>query len=311
MGLFNLFKKKNTLEIEPSASPIKAKHTPTTNGWEKSYIDKLPIGLKAAGYAIQKYFQDNHITEPAFRWIQTSLTYPAFQHLCFAHEGNIYSVLIEFDDGESSYILERDLQNQIMECKNNDLIPCTIILRYDNYAPIINGNHLIYSDKRTPVKFDKRTGNIKMSPWEINNFGVSIVVESLKKEGFEIGSYCDVMNIEPNIWFKDTNGEKCYVIVKTISGSSIGNINYQVNHELLMKFIDYNGYFAKVGISPAEKVYSEDSELNQNTKQFNTETPMGVLYRDKKFYIKYGGLEYIEKYAAEKGTIQRKLYNIK
>ncbi|MBP5306783.1 MAG: hypothetical protein J6Y79_01885 [Paludibacteraceae bacterium] len=275
--------------------------------WEEEYEKKLPAGLRAAGWFIQKYFQDRNIKYPAMRWIQTRLTYPAFQYLCFAYAGNIYSVLIEFYDGNASYVLDRDLSNQIRECKANDLIPCTIVLRSDNYEPVIDGNHLILSDKHTPVAFKKREGDVRMSAWEINNFGVSIVMQDLEKEGNKIMSFCDVLNIEPQIWFEDKNGNRCYVIVNTISGSTKENTEYQINHNLLMRFINYNGFYAEVNILPNDLIAKdENGRVLMPSERFDSKNPKEILYRDHQFYINYRGLKYIEKQAAEKGVTHKK-----
>lgn len=294
--------------LKPSF-PIK--HTPMLVDWEKEYAKKLPTGLKAAGWFIQKYFQDQNIKAPSFRWIQTKLTYPAFQHLCFAHYGNVYSVIIEFDDGISSHILSRDVKNQLRECQENDMIPCTIVLKYDTYEPIINGNHLIHTDKRTALVFQKREGDVRMSAWEINNFAVSIVIQQLEKEGFKILSFCDVLRVEPQIWFEAKNGKRSYVIVKAISGSSKENLKYKINHNLIMRLKDYDGYFAEVGIFPASPIAKdENGNILNITEMDNFENPKEILFRDESFYINYKGLKFIEKQAAEQGIVQNDLYDI-
>lgn len=304
----DLSSKKN--ETSPKVTPL-GKKTPLGQGWQDVYKKNLPHGLHAAGYHIQQYFQEKNVSPNAFRWIQTTLPQRGFQHLCFAYEGNIYSVIIEFFDGQHSYVLEQDVRNQIRECQANDLIPCTIVLRTDGFRPFVDGNHLILTNKRTPVVFKKREGDVRMSPWEINNFGISIVMNQLKKEGNQVLSYCDLLGVEPQIWFKDQYGKECYVIVKTISGSSKENLEYQVNHELIMKLLQYNGYYAEVGIAPADAVIKdENGEVMKLSDRDNFENPKEILYRDHGFYVNYTGLKYIERQAAEKSVTHKKLFDM-
>ena len=130
-----------------------------------------------------------------------------------------------------------------------------------------------------------------MSAWEINNFGVSIVMQDLEKEGNKIMSFCDVLNIEPQIWFEDKNGNRCYVIVNTISGSTKENTEYQINHNLLMRFINYNGFYAEVNILPNDLIAKdENGRVLMPSERFDSKNPKEILYRDHQFYINYRGL---------------------
>jgi len=285
---------------------------PEGNLWLELYEKKLPTGLKAAGWFIQKYFRDNNIEFPQFRWIQSELCYPAFQHLAFAYKGNIYSVLFEFVNENGNHIYSRDIRNQLRECKKNDLIACTIPLDYDSYEPIVEGNHLISTETREPLEFEERTGNVVMSPWEINNFGVSFVKGQLQKEGKKIMSFCDVLTIEPHIWFEDEIGRKSYVIVNTITGNTPESVNYQLNHQLLMKFLKYEGYYVEVGISPRDAIaYDRDGNVVPLSQRDSMTNPKEILFRDHEFYINYSGLRYIEHKAAENGVKDEPIFTIR
>lgn len=298
-------------EYEP-AEEAQSYSMPNTDGWEETYEQKIPTGLRAAGWFIQKFFRDQNIEFPIFRWIQSELCYPAFQHLAFAYKGNIYSVLFEFVNKDGNHIFPRDIRNQLQECQKNNLIACTILMDYETYEPIVGGNHLISTETREPIVFSNRTGNIVMSPWEINNFGVSFVKGQLQKEGKRILSFCDVLTIEPHIWFEDEMGRKSYVIVNTITGNTPEAVDYQLNHKLLMRLLDYEGYYAEVGISPRDAIaYDKDGNVVPLSQRDSMTNPKEILYRDREFHIIYSGLKYIEYKAAENGVKDEPIFTIR
>ena len=285
---------------------------PDGNLWLEMYEKKLPTGLKAAVMYIQKYFRDNNIEFPQFRWIQSELCYPAFQHLAFAYKGNIYSVLFEFVNKDGNHVFPRDIRNQLRECKKNDLVACTIPLDYDTYEPLVEDHHLISTETREPITFEERTGNVAMSSWEINNFGISLVKGQLQKEGKRIISFCDVLKIEPHIWFEDEMGRKSYVIVNTITGNTPESVNYQLNHQLLMKLLQYEGYFVEVGLFPRDAIaYDRFGNVVPLSQRDSMTNPKEILFRDREFFINYSGLKYIERKAAEDGVKDEQLFTIR
>lgn len=285
---------------------------PKCPDWENQYVMKLATGLRAAGWFIQDYFRRQKIEFPHFRWIQSELSYPAFQHMAFTYKGNIYSILFEFVSKDGNHIFPRDIRNQLQECKQNDLIACTILLDYDTYDPIIGGNHLISTQTREPINFTERRGNIVMSPWEINNFGVSIVKSQLEKEGKKILSFCDVLTIEPHIWFENEFGKRSYVIVNTITGNTPEAVNYRLNQQLLQTLLQYDGYYAEVGIFSRDAIaYDRDGNIIPLSQRGNMNEPKEILYRDHVFFLNYAGLKTIEHKAASDGVRDTPIFIIK
>lgn len=340
MGLFDFFRKKSKLSQQKDSQNHKSslcddhkeenKHIEPILPWDdsadslpltifsgesctKEYEKNLKLGFSHAGHCLQEYFNNNGGNEAlGVRWIKTDLVPTNFQHLCFALKGNIYSVIIEFVDDHHNLLLMRDKHNQLEECEKNDLIPCTIQLQLDDFTPTIGDNHLIHTKTRKPIIIRPRTGNIKMSPWEINNFGISIVLQQLKKEGLEIVDYCDVLGIEPQIWFIDKNGKQSYVVVETLSRNTIDKPRVQIKQEMLKKFIQFEGYFAEISIHSADAFsYDENGKLIDITKRFDHNNPIDVLYRDHPFYVNYTGLIDIERKAADGGVSSVSLYKIK
>lgn len=261
--------------------------------WQEDYERMLPTALRAAGWYIQKYFKDKNVGFPEFRWIQTTLQKPAFQHLCFAYRGNLYSVLIEIKTWRGIYLLEQDKQNQLRECRQNDLIACTIPLLGDDFSPLVSDVHLLSTDTRKPIEVSEKAEQVKMSPWEIHSLGVQVVRDQLVRDGMRILSYCDVLQIDPQIWFEKANGEKCYVMVETLVGTLSEDACKKLNQNFLLKFIDYGGYYAKVRVVDPE---------NPTCR---------TLFRDQSYFIDYRGLQYIEKRAAKVGTENKDIFIIR
>lgn len=52
-----------------------------------------------------------------------------------------------------------------------------------------------------------------MSDYEFNNMAVSIVKDYIRKEKMKFESYCDIIGIYPQIWFKDENDEMSWIYV--------------------------------------------------------------------------------------------------
>ena len=284
---------------------------PQSEGWQMAYEEKLSTGLRASGWYIQKYFRNQGIEFPDFKWIQSELNYPAFQHLAFAYKGNIYSILMEFVNSDGNHILPQDIKNQICECKKNDMIACTIPLDYETYEPLLEGNHLISTETRENISFGERKGNVVMSAWEINNFGVSIVKDQLRKEGKKIISSCDLLTVEPQIWFENEFGKRCYVIVNIISGNTPEAVNYKLNHQLLLELLNYDGYYAEVGIFPSDAIaYDSEGKIVPLGKRDSMTDPKEILFRGKGFYINYTGLRIIERKAAENGVDDKSIYSL-
>ncbi len=284
---------------------------PRYEGWQHSYEEKLSTGLRSAVWHMQEYFRNQRIEYPDFRWIQSDLNYPAFQHLAFAYKGNIYSVLMEFVSEDGNHILPQDIKNQIRECSKYDMTACTIPLDYETYKPLVEGNHLISTETREAITISEREGNVVMSAWEINNFGVSIVKDQLKKEGKKVIGCCDLPAIQPQIWFEDEQGKKSYVVVNTISGNTPEAVDFKLNRQLMLEFINYDGYYAEVGIFSADAIaYDSKGLIVPLSARFSMSDPKEILYRDKEFYINYTGLRYIERKAAENGVDDQTLFKI-
>ena len=232
-----------------------------------------------------------------FKWIKAELTYPSFDNLTFSYKNSIFSVVIELIIENESSFTKQQKDRLLKACDENNLIPCIFKLKFKEKAfhsfdrLLDDNSQLDYeltvlekgwnlNDARTNLKIDpinlacnERT---RMSKWELSNFAIQIVKNDIQKEGNQILSFCDLPEVNPQIWFKNKKGEMSWVIVKHIKNES--DLEYRKwigleNKSLQLK--PYDGYFASV------QFYS------MNTKS-TTE-----LFRGDGMSVNYKGLERI------------------
>ena len=224
-----------------------------------------------------------------FLWIKTALSYPSFDDFTFAYRNKIFSVIVEraerTENNKFAFGNAQRVFTLLRECKNNNLVPCVypVIENKDGSRifygrPIMNcrnGKHvpsswnLIRADSKTFVDPISEASDelIEVSDWELQNWSVQIVSDYLYKEGFKRLSYCDMLGIEPHIWFENSNGARCWIEVlyakypDTDKTFSFTNWPYEV--------LKYDGYkavvsFANINIDkPYEKLYrAQGADVN-------------------------------------------------
>lgn len=226
-----------------------------------------------AGVQLQEQFALHNKTNvnssyDGFKWIKAELTYPSFDNLTFGYKNAIFSVVIELIDNTGTSFTRQQKERLLKACEENNLIPCLFKIKLQEKPKNLFGRILgnknqedyeltvveqgwnIY-DARTNQKIvplmlasDKQT---KMSKWELSNFANQIVRSYLEKEGNQILSFCDLPEVNPQIWFKDKQGNKGWVIVKHITN------NYDLTYRQWVGLEDknpqlkpYDGFFASV-----------------------------------------------------------------
>lgn len=100
----------------------------------------------------------------------------------------------------------------------------------------------------------------------------------IRKEKMKFESYCDIIGIYPQIWFKDENDEMSWIYVIYSTNGKFSNVSKELD-KLITGMPQFNGYIAQVGLACAEK-----------------DGP----YRGAGFYIKFNGIEKI--YSAHRDT---------
>lgn len=268
------------------------------------------IFLKArhiAGSQLQDQFNANNqknvdSSHEGFKWIKTELTYPSFDNLTFAYKNSIFSVVIELIDDKNSSFTKHQKDRLIKSSEENNLIPCTFRLKFrekaNNFLGRLMGNKdqldyelipleqgwnlydAITNKKIIPLKIASND-KTRMSNWELSNFAIQIVRNDLEKEGNKILSFCDLPEVNPQIWFKNIKGETGWVVVKHIKTENEKNYKEWVGLEKRSPQLKpYDGYFASVQIIP--------SFGWNGVSEFPTD-----LCRGEGMYVNYKGLERI------------------
>ena len=226
-----------------------------------------------AGSQLQDQFNVNNqkivnSSYDGFKWIKTELTYPSFDNLTFAYKNCIFSVVVELINKKGSSFTKQQKDRLLKACEENNLVPCTFRLnlreKVDNFLGRLMGNKHQLDNVLTPIEqgwnlYDVRTNEkidplnvasndkTRMSKWELNNFAIQIVRNEIEKEGNEILSFCDLPEVNPQIWFKNSKGETGWVIVKHIKNESDLDFREWVGLEdRSPQLKPFDGYFASV-----------------------------------------------------------------
>jgi hypothetical protein len=260
-----------------------------------------------AGSQLQDQFNANNqksvnSSYDGFKWIKAELTYPSFDNLTFAYKNSVFSVVIELIDDKGSSFTKQQKDRLLIACEENNLIPCTFRLNFkeksDNFISKLMGNKEQLDYELKPIKqgwnlYDARTSqeidplylasNEKtlMSEWELSNFAIQVVRNDLEKEGNQILSFCDLPEVNPQIWFKNKKGETGWVIVKHIKNENEKDYKEWVGLEdRNPQLKPYDGYFASVQLVPSVGWIG--------VSEFPTD-----LFRGDGMYVNYKGLERI------------------
>lgn len=137
-----------------------------------------------------------------------------------------------------------------------------------------------------------------MTDEEIHEFGINIVLEDLRKNGFIISAVTTDRLSNPQIVAK-SNSVLFHIIVRTACYPNKGNIeSKELGFQLLQEANNKNAqcYFASIGIANADGT---------------TDLEMATLIRGAGYYISYSGIEKLipEKIIATTSTANSALYD--
>lgn len=264
--------------------------------YAKAYQEFLPTAVQIAGQVIQESINERGFKFPDFTWIKTDLmAYPSFHHISFRYGAQVYVILIAIhgfqtpvgQDDDRIIVSKRDYDNLISESEKHNLVPCIIPIAARPQLPMIRNIHLINAVSEEPIILGEPCYGVAMSEWEIYNMGISQVVDYLRKQGYKIHKYCDVVGIDPQIWF-EKDGKTSYVIVRSIP-IGLRNKDFVIHKELLLKISDYDGYFA---------------DLQFANEHNNGDFEDKILWRGDGYWGNFTGLQEIEKAIANNPFIK-------
>lgn len=256
-----------------------------------AYNEFLSKAVHIAGKAIQNYAKERNLTHPYFAWLQTNPNNPSFQHLCFRKGTRVYSIIVALHgfsskDGEednSIVVNKKDLNLLLQESEKNNLIPCILPICCIPHIPMLGSNPLIDARTGERILLDEGADEDEcLSEWELNNFGIFMVMDYLRAHGFSNMAYCDVVGINPQI-FCEKEGKKSFVLVRTVP-IGLKNSIFKINNNMLNNYKGFDAYFADVQVANAH-----------NNGDFEDK----VLYRCNGYFCKFNGLQNLEKAIAE------------
>lgn len=251
-----------------------------------------------AGTALQECFrrEAGRVDAPRdFRWIKAELTWPSFDHLTFGYGNQVFSVVVRLVEGGRPLLDERERQRCLEAAAAFGLVPCAFDVDARAMRPAAGGWNLTHLATGKPVlpADTVTTAPIEMSEWELHNFAIQVLREYITKnlQG-SIDSFCDVLGVDPQIWFKDRRGAPCWVVVRHlrhIEGDEHQRwIGYDKTSPLLGA---HDGFFAPVSIASASPVLRDaHGRVIPPSERYSASAPR---WRCDPFYVKFEGLQRI------------------
>ena len=94
----------------------------------------------------------------------------------------------------------------------------------------------------------------------------------LHDKGFKLLSYCDVLGIEPNIWFEDNKGKRCWVeVLYALYPDNDKSFSWKNWPNEVLK---HDGYKAVVSFANAENL-------------------SGKIYRSQGTFVNFRGIKHV------------------
>lgn len=251
----------------------------------------------AAGIAIQEQFNrlGGRLEEARdYKWVKPELSWPSFDHFTFGYRNQVFAVLVGIVRNGTVCLTSQEIDRCLAACTEHNIVPCLFLVDEATLQPVAEKWNLVHLETRRKIVPEEIATDlqVEMSEWEIRNFCIQIVRRHIEEQGGKIDSFCDLLGIDPQIWFEEVNGQRAWVIVRhypQINGSENSEwIGFERSNPNLSTF---DGYHAAVSMaSNAAALYGRDGKLIPLSQRFTGSAP---LYRGDEFYIKFEGLQRI------------------
>ncbi len=280
--------------------------------FQDEYPANFGLAYDLAGSTIArvaKDFPQGNGKVPYFRWL-VSRPQMLFAHLVFAYRNRVFAVHVDVrEKGETSFT-EKHRQRLLEAAENYNLIPCLFPIEaaepsciHGNgcygikLSPLVDGLGLVdihTGNKVDPVKLAS-SDDIEMSIWEKRDLAIQVACENvLKKKALKILSICSVPGIDPQIWFSDANGDRCWCIVREWVGDDKNAPQQEAffdSVKLTERLRPFDGFFVGISMSSVEPVvYDSNHNVVPLSMRFSPSCP---LYRGSSVCVKSNGLERI------------------
>lgn len=240
----------------------------------RAYIQGWSITGKRLNTLFEKYGHTDDDPHASFLWLRTKIISPTFDSMNFSYKNQVFSVLVDLIDASGrSTTSTKAKELQVLVAEQNNLIPCLFKVQLTDMQPATKTWNLFDTRTGEPVipQWIATDEKIEMSKWELQNWGITIVMDDLEKMGNKILSFTDAPEIFPQLWFEDESGNRCWVVVTTQAGLSGEEQDF--SHLSRGKLAEFKGFTAHVSFIPND---GEDK-----------------MYRSHPAMIKYEGIKSI------------------
>ena len=211
------------------------------------YLDRIAMKVEGLSYT--------DATEHKYlRWIKIEPSYPSFDDFTFGFMNQVFSVLVlRADDNGRLLNPPSRIEALRREAKRNNLIPCVFPINDRTGNPSLYGTWNLFNPFTGKIVDPLAISSdelVELSDWEIRNWAVSFVWNSinLNDESTERLSYCDVLDIYPQIWFRDKSGKECWIeVLYAVYPADVKELTFSWEG-WPQEVMSHNGYVAKVNI---------------------------------------------------------------
>ena len=154
--------------------------------------------------------------QEGFMWLRTFYSRPAFHHICFDAKGNVFSCLIGILQDNEIRVSHQDWLNFQRETKKYNLRTCVIPVIVSDTGELLRVYPLLDAETLEMVSGAKSHIDEPISDWELYCLGVCEVLAFLLNNGITEWNYCDILGTKPSVFFKDADGQRSYVLVRSI-----------------------------------------------------------------------------------------------
>ena len=240
--------------------------------------------FKAAWIAAGNHLQSQ--CSDGINWIRDSLKGPFIEHLSFRIVNQLFFVFIE----AAEFQLSNGYEVFMKFAGVANAIPCVIKMNKNiaTYEPSETGWGLLHATTKERIDPLALVSEelIVMSDWELHDFAISVVKNSLEKDGKNVYSTCSDININPSLWFEEDNIHY-WVVIRGLR-HPLASVERPHNIEQIAKNVmgdRSNGYFALVMIANSDNPFDPNAGENGNFLS---------LYRGHSMKIKYAGIQLID-----------------
>jgi hypothetical protein len=196
--------------------------------------------------------------EGNINWLREHCNPPYREHLSFRMGNQLF--FIRIDDRAGKLNVPGNLEGFMALAKEANGHPLQLLMekRGGSWRPFFTGwglRSLINRKQVNPVELitDER---VEMSDWELHDFGVQIVRNTVREEGHELMTWTGDPGISPSLWFKRDAGPE-YVVVRVgrypAEGPDLPE-NLQEIAERVSVLSDV-GHFASITVANADDAF--------------------------------------------------------